>query len=239
LANDYGADRQAADARYKDRTVVLTGFVDIVIKDIAGQAVVALEGAPAKAGSGIATYVRCTAPTPAWVQKANELKKGQKITVRGKCVGSLASFIDLMDCTFLEIHPAAATEDRASLVKEVEQAGAGVELAPVEFKVDGVALRMLAPKGTTTQSSLFGVLVRHGNDFAMTVEVGRGPFLSKKADELSGRPVVEANDVMLFRRTTGGFDFNTTVVRGHQDFHLSSKSFVDNKVLELTRAQCG
>jgi hypothetical protein len=238
LANDYVADANAADAKYKNRTLILTGYIDFVVKDVAGQTLVVLEGAPAKGKSIIATYVRCTSPTAVWVQKANEMKKGQKLTVRGRCVGSLASFVDVMDCTVLQVGAAETTEDRASLVKEVEQAGAGIELAPIEFKVNEVSLRMLAPKGATTKSSLSGVLVRHGDDFAVRIDFSRNGFLDKKRDELSGRPVVESDDVLLLRTTMGSFEFSTTIVCGHQDFCLSSSSFVDNKIRQYTRAQC-
>lgn len=238
LAKDYVTDAKTADATYKDRQVLVTGYVDFVIKDVADQTVVMLEGAPAKSGSSLATYVRCYSHSEAWPRTANELKKGQKVTVRGKCAGFNYAFVDILDCTFVDIRPIEAEQDRASFVKEVEQAGAKVELAPVEFKLDNIEFRMLAPKGATAKSNLFGMLVRQGNDFAVQIRLGRQDFIKMQRDEVGGRALVKADDLVLSRDTTGSFEFATTVVLGHQDFSLLGESYVDGKVLKLTREQC-
>ena len=84
LLKAYNDNKVKADETYKDKNVLLSGTIDTIGKDIMDYPYVTL-----KAGDMI--YSIQVYFTDAENSKLGSLKKGQKITVLGKCTGSLGN----------------------------------------------------------------------------------------------------------------------------------------------------
>lgn len=83
LASDYKDNQVAADAKYKDKIVEVTGTVDSIGKDITDSSYVTFEG---ESQYSVINKVQ------AFFSKSNEsalidVKKGQKLTLRGRVEG--------------------------------------------------------------------------------------------------------------------------------------------------------
>ena len=82
LYSDYEANGVAADEKYKNKILKVTGTVNTIDKDIMDQIYVTLNG------SNVIGDVQCFFSDD-YVSDASQLQKGQKITVVGKCDGKL------------------------------------------------------------------------------------------------------------------------------------------------------
>ena len=83
LASDYKDNQVAADAKYKDKIVEVTGTVDSIGKDVTDSSYVTFEGE---------SHYSVINKIQAYFSKANEsslidVKKGQKLTLRGRVEG--------------------------------------------------------------------------------------------------------------------------------------------------------
>lgn len=90
LATEYKDNQVAADMKYKDKVVEVSGTIDTIGKDILEDSYVSFEGA------GIVNRIQC------YVSKANEdsiasLSSGQKVTMRGRVDGGTFNVI-VKDC---------------------------------------------------------------------------------------------------------------------------------------------
>jgi uncharacterized Zn-finger protein len=83
LIQEYEANEVAADGRYKDKIVLVTGRVTKVAKDILGSPYILLDG-----GVLSITQVQCSFPDSAQARLA-DLAIGQVVSVRGRCNGKL------------------------------------------------------------------------------------------------------------------------------------------------------
>ena len=86
LFEDYKANEIAADQKYKDKVLEVTGIVDSIAKDITDTMYVAL-----KADQYIGS-IQCYFDDAHGGQLAN-LKKGMKVSVKGKCVGKMMNVL--------------------------------------------------------------------------------------------------------------------------------------------------
>ncbi len=113
LAKAYKADRAAADAKYKDKTVVVEGKLGDLMFMPGGDVYAHLDGAPPEPGRGLGTIVRC-AVAKTDVTKALNVSRGQPVKLKGKCAGYSAPFIDLTDATVEWTGPDPAVRVTAS-----------------------------------------------------------------------------------------------------------------------------
>ncbi len=94
LADDYAADRKAADEKYHRKLVRFTGEVEAVTKDDAGVMVVKVKG-------NKKLYISCG--IPGWSQaKARTLTPGQAINIQGNCSGVAGDSVSVSTCDFVE-----------------------------------------------------------------------------------------------------------------------------------------
>lgn len=82
LFSDYEANGVAADAKYKDKILKVTGIVNTIDKDITDNIYVTLKG------DEMFGDIQCFFSED-YLEAAANLSKGQKITVTGKCDGKL------------------------------------------------------------------------------------------------------------------------------------------------------
>lgn len=92
LSREYDANKVAADTKYEDKMVAVTGTIDDIGKDIIDDPYVTLE-------SSINTFmkVQCMFEASAEPQLA-ELSKGTSITLVGRVSGELIGNVVLRDC---------------------------------------------------------------------------------------------------------------------------------------------
>ncbi len=98
LHQDYQENAIAADAKYKGKILQLTGPVDDINREIAGNPYITF-----KIGDQYSfKNVRITFKK-AEEEKVSTLKKGQSITIKGKCTGLLLSTtVSLNDCEMVK-----------------------------------------------------------------------------------------------------------------------------------------
>ncbi len=95
LWQDYQDNAIGADAKYKDKMLKLTGEVEDINREIAGNPYVTFK-------VGTLQNVRLTFKKSE-EEKISQLSKGQIITVKGKCSGLLiTSTVSLNDCEIIE-----------------------------------------------------------------------------------------------------------------------------------------
>lgn len=94
LISEYEANGVAADAKYKDKLVEITGIVRSIDKDILDTPYIALET------SEILSGVQCMFEKGDEAKLAN-VKKGQSITLQGNLSGKLGNVI-VRDCVIVE-----------------------------------------------------------------------------------------------------------------------------------------
>jgi hypothetical protein len=94
LISEYEANEIAADQRYKGKTVVVTGKVDHVGKDIMDSMYVTLRG---DKEFGI-VRVQCFFDD-SWATRLSYLREGDTVTVNGTCDGKFGNVL-LKDCSF-------------------------------------------------------------------------------------------------------------------------------------------
>ena len=102
LYSAYEANQVAADAKYEDKTLIVTGVVDSIGKDILDTPYVTLTSSGAFAVWG----VQCMFDDEHEPELA-KLTKGQMVTVQGKCDGYLLNVL-LRDCTLIGSLPVSA-----------------------------------------------------------------------------------------------------------------------------------
>ncbi len=87
LAKEYNANEKAADAKYLDKWIEVTGEVDGSEKNQDGGLMVILKTEDPTAG------VQC-----AMREKNVTINKGQTVTLKGKCSGNGITGVSLTDC---------------------------------------------------------------------------------------------------------------------------------------------
>ena len=94
LSEEYDANKVAADAKYKDKRLKVTGIIDGIGKDILDDPYVTLEGMPNRLFG-----VQCMF-SKSKEQELINLKKGQEITLTGKMSGEMIGNVVLRECDF-------------------------------------------------------------------------------------------------------------------------------------------
>jgi hypothetical protein len=95
LAQDYAGNEQAADARYKDKELLVTGVLEEHTKDRIGVLKVVLRGATKKTSQ----TVKVVAAYPAeWKDRFAKLKPGDRIKVKGECSGYWDGKVSINRC---------------------------------------------------------------------------------------------------------------------------------------------
>lgn len=94
LSEEYDANKVAADAKYKDKRLKVTGIIDSIGKDILDDPYVTLEGMPNRLFG-----VQCMF-SKSKEQELINLKKGQEITLTGKMSGEMIGNVVLRECDF-------------------------------------------------------------------------------------------------------------------------------------------
>jgi len=92
LYADYEANEVAADLKYKDKVLIVTGKVQEITKDYDDQICVTIY-----TGDIIGT-IRCSFATSHTNEVAG-LEKGQSITIKGKCEGKSIFNVNLGGCS--------------------------------------------------------------------------------------------------------------------------------------------
>lgn len=95
LHKEYMDNPISADAKYKGKTLKLTGKVDDIDREIAGNTYITFE-------IDFLEDIRITFKKSE-ESKVAQLKKGQQVTIKGKCTGTLLSTtVALADCEIIE-----------------------------------------------------------------------------------------------------------------------------------------
>jgi len=97
ISDDYGTNQIAADAKWKGKDVVVTGKIDNIGKDMFDNAFVTLSDGKEFSLGG----VHAIFPKEAEAEIA-KLRKGQTISLAGRCEGIGATMIDLKDPTIVQ-----------------------------------------------------------------------------------------------------------------------------------------
>jgi hypothetical protein len=92
LVSDYEANEVAADAKYKGVTVVVSGSIESIGKDIMDQAYVVI------GGQGFLDGVQCTF-TKGEESSVARLSKGQQVTIKGEVSGKMIGNVLINKCT--------------------------------------------------------------------------------------------------------------------------------------------
>ncbi|PQJ13074.1 hypothetical protein CJD36_004840 [Flavipsychrobacter stenotrophus] len=87
LAKEYGADEKAADAKYLNKVIEVSGTVGETEKNQDGGLMVILQTEDPTAG------VQCTMR-----EKTATVNKGQNLTIKGFCSGNGITGVSLTDC---------------------------------------------------------------------------------------------------------------------------------------------
>ena len=87
LAKEYGADEKAADTKYLNKAIEVTGTISEVDKNQDGGVMVVLQTEDPTAG------VQCSMR-----EKNSAVAKGQNITIKGFCSGNGITGVSLTDC---------------------------------------------------------------------------------------------------------------------------------------------
>jgi hypothetical protein len=94
---EYDANEVAADAKYKGKTLEVTGNVKEIGKGVFGGQFVAMT----LSKNQFMASVRCEFPKSA-EGELSKLSKGQRVTIRGKCEGFTLDTVHLEGCTLVK-----------------------------------------------------------------------------------------------------------------------------------------
>ena len=92
LTAAYEANEVAADEKFKDRTLYVSGIITDIKKDILGDIYVTLRG------DGMFREVQCFFEDK---ETAAQMQKGMKVTFKGKCDGLMMNVL-MKDCTLVQ-----------------------------------------------------------------------------------------------------------------------------------------
>ena len=92
LLDEYDANEIAANERYNDRVVTLTGIVTDIGADILGTPYLTLPG------RGGLSFVQCMFDDQREARRLVNLTKGQRVTVQGRVSGKMLMNVILRDC---------------------------------------------------------------------------------------------------------------------------------------------
>ena len=93
LFKEYDKNSVAADAKYEDKIVVVSGTIQSIGKDITDTAYLVI------GGSGFLDGVQCTLPSGQEDLVAS-VRKGQYVTLKGKVSGQMMGNVLVNNCTF-------------------------------------------------------------------------------------------------------------------------------------------
>ena len=93
LFNEYDKNSVAADAKYEDKIVVVSGTIQSIGKDIMDTAYLVI------GGSGFLDGVQCTLPRGQEGLVAR-VSKGQYVTLKGKVSGQIMGNVIVNNCSF-------------------------------------------------------------------------------------------------------------------------------------------
>jgi len=93
LSSDYQDNEIAADEKYKHKIILVTGYIDDIGKDITDSIYVTLSDGKEYSFSGVQCFF-----SDSQTSAAAKLKKGQKVSIKGKCDGLMMNVL-LRGCT--------------------------------------------------------------------------------------------------------------------------------------------
>ena len=94
LYSEYAANEVAADEKYKDKIVLLTGMVTEIAKDYSGGISITL------LTSSYSSGIQCMFSDD-HIKETAKLVKGQKITIKGKCEGLIVGAVMINGCSIV------------------------------------------------------------------------------------------------------------------------------------------
>lgn len=94
LFDEYEADEAAANAKYLDKTIEVTGIIAEITVNDAGQTSAILTAENAMIGGISTTFQTSITMEP--------LKEGQEVCVKGRCTGKLMDVV-VTDCSIKEV----------------------------------------------------------------------------------------------------------------------------------------
>src|SRR5262249_12910492 len=130
-------------------------------------------------------------------------------------------------------------KEQASLDEMIKNAGAGVQLAPVEVRLGGETYTIQAPAGAAVDAFGYDVTIRHGEKFHLRILPGKVDFPLQK-ERWQKQPefrsiTAQTEDLVLRELARRRFDgeesifycFALNVTLGYLDFHIEEGSFID------------
>jgi len=230
LSKEVAVNEKTADAKYKNKSLEVQGFVESALKTPgSGEAIALLEGAPA---GGKLLRIRCTFSSGSQA-KALVLTRGQKIKVKGSFQVN-SGFLDLAECDLLDAAEPEKPASWESLQPEIDVAGKDVKLVKLDFGPEIPDLVMEAPHGARVNVSLGDITV-HSDHFTLQIALGRREFAARRHDLQNGRVVVEGKDFILARDGAGSFSFGMVRDLGHVEYFVQNPLFADGKIRPASR----
>lgn len=182
MAKELIANDKAAEAKFKDKTIEVTGEVS----SVGGKRSFSFKGMKRNDKELLAVEVRCELAAEN-DGKASRLSKGQKVKAVGKFFGvSLGTYLTLVDCTLVELEPSKVLTMSA------------MELA-AEFERDKVAAAEKFEKKDIIVSGVFEGLFPDGpgNDVQLTgnakvkIAVAVGGVYDRELDSIKKGQAIE------------------------------------------------
>lgn len=194
LAQEFVDDAKAAEAKYKDKNLIVEGEVETANKNFANGKVI-VKGVKKSPKDVFTANLYCT-PIAAETDKALQLFKGQAVKVRGTCVGaSPLGGAFLADCDFELVGPSKKLMKKASELTEEhakDKEAAVKNYQDREIIVSGVVSELFKTKTGFNSARLAGhgdwsvVCTMNDDDFKMLKKgqevhiMGEGTFLDGK-----------------------------------------------------------
>jgi len=99
LYSDYDSNEVSADSKYKGKTLEVTGSVIDVSKGLFDSVYIALDQGGAMGGHVGMVHCYLTDDSE---EEAGKLKKGQRVTIRGKCDGATLGIVSVKNCVIVD-----------------------------------------------------------------------------------------------------------------------------------------
>src|SRR5262249_28905227 len=108
-------------------------------------------------------------------------------------------------------------------------------------KFEDVPFTIQVPEGATAKANLLNVAITQGEHFAIQIELGRQPLLSKKRELQNHEIIVNSRDVVLVNFPAFGTPHHELVTCrdvGSLDLCIKNDTFINNKIIHASRADC-
>jgi hypothetical protein len=169
LYSDYAANEVAADEKYKDKIVLLTGMVTEIAKDYSGGISITL------LTSSYSDGIHCMFSND-HIKETAKLVKGQKVTIKGKCEGLSVGAVMINGCTIVT---GTTNNTYAMEVTATEEAPAMEEMPAEMSAVESIKSSICSEYGYVWESvnydaDIYTVISFNDNEFKMAAYTMNG-----------------------------------------------------------------